>query len=67
MAKTTHQIAGGEAPGWAHCGAWIAPGQGSTAPTCPRCAAAAARIEATTPRGSCATCSGGGCPDCTDH
>lgn len=24
------------------------------------------RTEATTPRGSCSTCSGGGCPDCTD-
>ncbi|GAA0989187.1 hypothetical protein GCM10009551_045630 [Nocardiopsis tropica] len=43
MDKHTHQLVSGEAPGWAHCGAWTARGEETTEPTCPRCAAGAAR------------------------
>ena len=38
----THQLAGGEAPGWAYCGAWLEPGTETADPTCPTCAAHAA-------------------------
>lgn len=41
--QDTHQLAGGEAPGWAYCGAWLEPGTETDDPTCPTCAVHAAR------------------------